>query len=208
MSGSSGVLGHAFGLVHWVSFPCGASVGNGWSADTNGSSIVGPMIGGALAKPVESLPSVFTPGSLWDRFPYLLPNLFSAICVMIGLVIGILFMEETHAEKKKRRDRGLELGNALLSWLQRRTDKAKGKTTIKDAEEQPLLFETDESLPVYLSTEESPSSPSASDACCRRTPDDLEARGNHGQKTESKPTGKIFTKPVVIIIASYGILAL
>ncbi|KAK4238863.1 hypothetical protein C8A03DRAFT_43465 [Achaetomium macrosporum] len=159
-------------------------------------SIVGPMIGGALAKPVESLPSVFAPGSIWDRFPYLLPNVFSAVCVSLGVVIGILFLEETHAEKKLCRDRGRELGNHLLSLLPGRSEKSKGKLPAKDAEEQPLLVET-ESLPGYLTGKVS-ASPSSPSGVSQQEPIDLEGL---------KPVTRIFTKPVLTIIASYGILA-
>ncbi|EAQ88066.1 hypothetical protein CHGG_04685 [Chaetomium globosum CBS 148.51] len=180
----SGVLGNAVGLV------------------CRGSSIVGPMIGGALAKPVDTLPSVFTPGSIWDRFPYLLPNLFSAICVSVGVVIGLLFLEETHAEKKKGRDRGVELGNYLLSYLQARSAKAEGKLPAKNSEEQPLLFETEETLPGYLTNGDSASS------VCEQEPVGFEeASGAPAPKQDGKPTARIFTKPVITIIASYGILA-
>lgn len=167
------------------------------------------MIGGALAKPVENLPSVFTPGSLWDRYPYLLPNLFSAICVFIGVAIGLLFLEETHAEKKQERDRGVELGKYLLTFLPGRSEKAKGKSPANDGEEQPLLSETEESLPGYL-TSGSParhSSASASGSSAQG-PIDLEEACVQVSKPEPKPVTRIFTKPVVTIIASYGILAL
>lgn len=161
------------------------------------------MIGGALAKPVDTLPSVFTPGSIWDRFPYLLPNLFSAICVSVGVVIGLLFLEETHAEKKKGRDRGVELGNYLLSYLQARSAKAEGKLPAKNSEEQPLLFETEETLPGYLTNGDSASS------VCEQEPVGFEeASGAPAPKQDGKPTARIFTKPVITIIASYGILAL
>jgi hypothetical protein len=161
------------------------------------------MIGGALAKPVDSLPSIFQPGSLWDRFPYLLPNLFSACCVFFGVIIGLLFLEETHAEKKQRRDRGVELGKCILSYLSGKGRKSKGKVAVNDAEEQPLLSDTDESLPGYLSdgsdaatvAEEGRSS--LDETCVRAVP-----------KMDAKPVTKIFTKPVLTIIASYGILAL
>ncbi len=165
------------------------------------------MIGGALAKPVENLPSVFAPGSLWDRFPYFLPNLFSAICVTLGVVIGLLFLEETHAEKKLERDRGVELGNFLLSYL---PGNREAESPAKEAEEQPLLFETEESLPGYL-TNGSPSG--SSSASSSRTPeqeaiDFEEASCSQGSNAETKKTTTIFTKPVLTIIASYGILAL
>ncbi|KAH6631817.1 major facilitator superfamily domain-containing protein [Chaetomium tenue] len=165
-------------------------------------SIVGPMIGGALAKPVDTLPSVFAPGSIWDRFPYLLPNLFSAICVSVGVVIGLLFLEETHAEKKKGRDRGVELGNYLLSYLQGRSAKAKGKLPAKNSEEQPLLFETEETLPGYLTNGDS-----APSVCEQERVGFEEASGAPAPKQDGKPAARIFTRPVITIIASYGILA-
>ncbi|KAL2175663.1 major facilitator superfamily domain-containing protein [Thermothelomyces heterothallicus CBS 202.75] len=169
-------------------------------------SIVGPMIGGALAKPVESLPSVFAPGSIWDRFPYLLPNLFSATCVSLGVIIGLLFLEETHAEKKKHRDRGVELGNYLLSLLPSWGTRDKGRSPAKGSEEeQPLLFDAEESLPGYLTSEDlaGPSSVSGPSGLVQQ-----EARtSSQLSQQESKPVARIFTKPVVTIIASYGILA-
>ena len=161
------------------------------------------MIGGALAKPVDTLPSVFAPGSIWDRFPYLLPNLFSTICVSVGVVIGLLFLEETHAEKKKGRDRGVELGNYLLTYLQGKSAKSKGKLPAKNSEEQPLLFETEESLPGYLTNGNSVASTGGQEPIGFE-----EACGSPAPKQDGKPAGRIFTRPVVTIIASYGILAL
>lgn len=163
------------------------------------------MIGGALAKPVENLPAIFKPGTIWERFPYLLPNLFSSICVFVGLVIGVLFLEETHAEKRLQRDRGLELGNYLLSRIPR---KRSCTTKGGNPEEQPLLFETDEPLPGYLTTERSRNSLEFGARGCSF---DIEA-SNHADRirpirSEKKP-GKVLTRSVILIIASYGILAL
>ena len=36
--------------------------------------LVGPLIGGALARPAEKLPWIAPPGSLFARFPYALPT--------------------------------------------------------------------------------------------------------------------------------------
>ncbi|KAK4126177.1 MFS general substrate transporter [Parathielavia appendiculata] len=166
-------------------------------------SIVGPMIGGALAKPVENLPSVFAPGSLWDRFPYLLPNLFSAICVSLGVITGLLFLEETHAEKRHHRDRGRELGDYLLSHLRGSSELAEDRSLAKDAENQPLLFETEESLPGYLTNGDSARQSSAIGISGQEARDLEEGCGSQG----SKKATTIFTKPVVTIISSYGILA-
>ncbi|KAK4165881.1 major facilitator superfamily domain-containing protein [Cladorrhinum sp. PSN259] len=161
-------------------------------------SIVGPMIGGALAKPVDAFPGLFSPGSIWERFPYLLPNLFSACCVFCGVIIGILFLEETHAEKRKQRDWGLELGKSLLArlpWRKAETGRTiEGKKPAKRPEEQPLLTSSEELLPSYLT-----------DSTLGESLDLEEGGGD--QQAEKEPVANIFTKPVLTVIASYGILA-
>ncbi|KAI1505288.1 major facilitator superfamily domain-containing protein [Biscogniauxia marginata] len=173
-------------------------------------SIIGPMIGGALARPCISYPSLFAPGTIWDRYPYLLPNLFSAFIVLVGVVNGILFLEETHAEKRLTHDRGLEIGNWILSLLpnfrgcaESRDEKTKA---VESSEEQPLI-EHDEPLPGYRTNQNSPgnsprlgSTPAPS---ISRDPLDLaEARVDVGVGFS-----KIFTRPVILNIVSFGILA-
>ncbi|XP_020101475.1 probable peptide/nitrate transporter At3g43790 isoform X1 [Ananas comosus] len=49
--------------------------------------IVGPAIGGYFAQPAEKYPEIFSPNSVWGRFPYFLPCLcisFFAVCVFIS----------------------------------------------------------------------------------------------------------------------------
>ena len=163
------------------------------------------MIGGALAKPVESFPSIFPRGSLWDQFPYLLPNLFSAVCVFVGVIVGLLFLEETHAEKKLQRDRGVELGNCVMSRLRGANGCARSKCEKKDEDAEVLsLLEGDELLPGYSTTTQTETTtPPFPD------PATLESatRGELSDP-EKKAVGRIFTKPVVLNIVSYGILAL
>ncbi|KAI8633327.1 MFS general substrate transporter [Xylariaceae sp. FL1651] len=174
-------------------------------------SIIGPMIGGALARPCVSYPSLFAPGTIWDRYPYLLPNLFSAFVVLIGVINGFLFLEETHARKKMERDRGLEVGNWILSMFTgfRKCSvprDEKSKLPGHDDELQPLINH-DEDLPKYRSNENSPeNSPrirSASVLSIARDPLDL------GQAREHIGVGisRTFTRPVVLNIISFGILA-
>jgi len=160
------------------------------------------MIGGALAKPVESMPSIFLPGSLFDKLPYLLPNLFSATCVFIGLIIGILFLEETHAEKKLRRDGGVEFGNYLLSRMTL-AKKSKGKAP----EEQPLLGESEEALPGYRSADAFDPPAESLDLAVRNRPD-VEDGGEAGLPKIEKPRVKTFNRTTVLIIITFGILAL
>ena len=57
--------------------------------------IVGPAIGGLLARPAIQYPDVFDQDGLWGRYPYLLPSL---VCAIIAMFTGIgiaLFMPET-----------------------------------------------------------------------------------------------------------------
>jgi hypothetical protein len=61
------------------------------------------------------------PGSIFDKYPFLLPNLVCTVFVVVGVLIGFFFLEETHVDKKDRRDVGLEMGRWMLeklSWAQ------------------------------------------------------------------------------------------
>ncbi|KAG5981960.1 hypothetical protein E4U55_002468 [Claviceps digitariae] len=182
-------------------------------------SIIGPMIGGALARPCISYPDLFPRGTIWDRYPYLLPNLFSAVTVLFGVIVGFLFLEETHASKKQQRDAGRELGDRLLCLIQnvplcrslvRNVEKEDlltrnrptGYNTITGATRDSGMSETEEILPAYQSRENSPrltprgARPTASPAAVTE-PSEV--------KSETKMV--IFTKPVILNIMSYGILA-
>lgn len=174
------------------------------------------MIGGALARPCISYPNLFARGTIWDKYPYLLPNLFSAATVFVGVVIGLLFLEETHADKKSQRDRGREIGDHLASWFCGVT----GCKGTRSHEKQALLDddhqrgylataspratrqrEDDELLPAYQSQENSP-----------RLAPQADQRSVSSVALEREPLPeqkmKIFTKPVIMNIVSYGILAL
>ncbi|KAI8679648.1 MFS domain-containing protein [Fusarium keratoplasticum] len=175
-------------------------------------SIIGPMIGGALARPCISYPEIFARGTIWDRYPYLLPNLFSAATVFVGVIIGLLYLDETHAEKKTQRDRGREIGDYLATLFGQVTKcngrgRAPEKKALLDGERHVSYGsrhgssssdEEDEALPAYQSQESSP----------RLAPMD-DTRSLESQPLEpivqEKP--KTFTKPVIMNIISYGILA-
>lgn len=176
------------------------------------------MIGGALARPCISYPEIFARGTIWDRYPYLLPNLFSAAAVFVGVIIGLLFLEETHAQKKHQRDRGRELGDYLVKLcggVTKCNGRARGpeKQALLDGDRQigymsngsrPLstTSEEDETLPAYRSQENSPRlAPQADTRSVRSAP--LEPAIPVVQ-----PKRKTFTKPVVMNIIAYGILAL
>ncbi|KAH8912058.1 major facilitator superfamily transporter [Coniochaeta sp. PMI_546] len=65
-----------------------------WSIGT----IIGPAIGGTFADPHDSFPHLFPRGSLFDRFPYLLPNLICAGLLLISILLGYFLLEETHPD--------------------------------------------------------------------------------------------------------------
>lgn len=62
-----------------------------WSVGT----IVGPCIGGTFADPHETWPDIFPRGSIFDRFPYLLPNLICSALLFISIILGYFLLEET-----------------------------------------------------------------------------------------------------------------
>ncbi|KAF4760825.1 hypothetical protein HAV15_005283 [Penicillium sp. str.  len=154
-------------------------------------SIIGPAMGGALAQPCDNYPALFARSTLWDKFPFLLPNLVCITVLVCGIVVGFLFLEETHPEKKHRRDPGLELGHWLvnLCWGSRVQLPDHSDVDVKEKYfDAPPGYETAESSPCLRPVDDSAS------ADC-----DLE-----GQKS---PAPKAFTRQVILAIVAYGILA-
>jgi hypothetical protein len=204
MGVSAGLLDHAVRVVFRVGHP--ALRRQVKDAD-GGRSILGPALGGALARPCDNYPTLFSPSGLFGRFPFLLPNMVCAGILATGVVIGLLFLEETHEIKKHERDRGRELGR----WMVRQCKKPAhpirvSKAGEADLEESRSLLE-DEAPPGYRTTEGSPPDPSS------RAPSPSAPRSDGGGKRARrtvKPCGvqKAFTRPIVLIIMAYGILAL
>lgn len=87
----------------------------------NVGTVVGPLIGGSkyFTRPKTGVILAFSLGSLYDSFlnkyPYALSNVVVALFLWTSMVIGFLFLEETHPKLWKRRDRGLEVGD----WIRR-----------------------------------------------------------------------------------------
>lgn len=69
-----------------------------WSIGT----IIGPAIGGTFADPHRTYPHLFPEGGLFDRLPYLLPNLICAGLLLLSVVLGYFLLEETHPDMKPR----------------------------------------------------------------------------------------------------------
>lgn len=113
----------------------------------NTGSIFGPMIGGVLANPynIGSEEHLDRP-NLLQRFPYALPNLVSAVFFMIGITVGVLFLEETLETLQGRRDWGLRLGDKLVKVVKSHTLKfgelarlRKSDVQDESGEREPLI---------------------------------------------------------------------
>ena len=68
-----------------------------WSIGT----IVGPAIGGMLARPAEAYPDTFSEDGLFGHFPWLLPNLVCALIMLVSIIGGFFWLEETHPDLRK-----------------------------------------------------------------------------------------------------------
>lgn len=156
-----------------------------------------------MARPVLGYPSLFATGTIWDRFPYLLPNLVCTVIVSCGVVIGILFLEETHAEKKYRRDPGLEAGKWILSKFTPCANlKASRSEKIEDLDERLSLL--DDQPPGYCTTAGSPNLPSTPSP---EPQEALDLNASHIAPRSKPAATKAFTRQVVLNIVGYGILA-
>lgn len=65
------------------------------SAGYSVGAIIGPILGGALARPAIQYPGTFSSTGLWAYFPFLLPCLASAAVTAVSLILSILFLQET-----------------------------------------------------------------------------------------------------------------
>jgi hypothetical protein len=83
-------------------------------------SIVGPILGGALASPATKMPQWFGNSTFFKTFPFALPNLVSGVFFTIGIIEGILFLKESLESKKYNRDYGREAGQWLIGLFTRR----------------------------------------------------------------------------------------
>ena len=152
-------------------------------------SIIGPAVGGALADPIRQYPEFFKPGGFLEEYPYALPNLFASAVLVIGVGVGILFLEETHVELKHKRDYGRELGKKLVALFSFRKTSPWYWSDSTDAEDRRKLLRP-------------------------RSPEDEVAyatfRDETPPKTASKPPplNRTFTPQIIHLIASYGLVAL
>ncbi|CAG8525501.1 2081_t:CDS:2, partial [Paraglomus occultum] len=67
--------------------------------------IIGPMLGGFLAKPAEQYPSIFGNCPFLKTYPYFLPCFVASLICLFGFTIGFFFLEETLESKKKQKSK-------------------------------------------------------------------------------------------------------
>lgn len=171
-------------------------------------SILGPALGGALAQPCESFPTVFARGTLFDQFPFLLPNLVCAVILAFGVLVGVLFLEETHEELKGRRDFGIEAGRWLLGHLRTRmTDEITVEKAGEAILQENFALLEDEEPPGYRTTEGSPCHPSSPSRSPNALPAGTKSKSGRGLKSQPRGVRKAFTKQVILNIAGFGLLA-
>lgn len=178
-------------------------------------AIIGSGLGGTLADPVRNYPTYFAPGTIWDRYPYLLPNVVCVGFVVLGLTVGILFLQETHEDRREKRDVGLEVGKWILNSLRRKPSNDFSSRKEGFLEETLTLVHDDDLPPDYHSTVPSPElvpTPTAGlpppayqsiEGC-----DSTKAvqRRTQGSKRKSS-LWHTFTRQVILITVGYGILA-
>ncbi|KAH7035550.1 major facilitator superfamily domain-containing protein [Microdochium trichocladiopsis] len=64
--------------------------------------IIGSAMGGFLAQPAHFYPDIFPEDGLFGQYPYLLPNLVAMIAVILAIIQGIFFLEETNPRASRQ----------------------------------------------------------------------------------------------------------
>ncbi|KAH8816864.1 MFS multidrug transporter [Xylogone sp. PMI_703] len=67
-------------------------------------AIIGPVVGGYLAEPVKNYPSIFHEGTVWDQFPYLLPNIVVVVLLLSSCTLGLFYLKEVHPKFRHEMD--------------------------------------------------------------------------------------------------------
>jgi len=112
--------------------------------------VLGPILGGALADPINSFPHLFGPNSVvggkdgvyWMKhWPYLLPNLLSATFIITAALAVILGLDETHEALKDRTDYGRRVGTFLVDLICRRPRHRYSEVHTQDDLDVPTSFD-------------------------------------------------------------------
>jgi hypothetical protein len=124
--------------------------------------------------------------------------------VLFGLAVGILFLEETHEDRKFDRDSGCEAGQWILRKIWRQDGDASFDDKDAPLDEMTSMLDHDDlNEQAYRSTSSSPTLCSTRTSISDPPPFTLD-------KTVQPPTNarQAFTTQVCLTIVCYGILAL
>lgn len=171
------------------------------------SGIIGAVIGGTLANPVKTYPSIFHGNGFLEAHPYFLPNAVCTGIVMLGLAVGFLFLEETHEEKRNHNDIGLNIGHCLLRAIPFLGSKP---TQVEESEEARRLAndEKGDYLAIPTSPQMTASRATSSDGAALPASEKDEILAQEPSLQPKVSFYKSLTKQIKLIIMSYGLLAL
>lgn len=168
----------------------------------NFGSIIGPLIGGYFTHPKEHSPYeskiVYSQTkTFFDKYPYALSNIIVASCIWFSVICAFLFLEETNAKFKHRRDYGLDIGDLFLNWCGFKTKRRPWHITL--SESRPLL--SNKTIRAINNPED---------------PDDLQINEPQLEYNAEQPVSPqlsnvsepVFNKQVILSISSNFILAM
>ncbi|KAF3925350.1 hypothetical protein ABW20_dc0109636 [Dactylellina cionopaga] len=162
-------------------------------------SIVGPMIGGFLSEPAKNYPTVFPKEGFFGRYPFALPNLFTAGILFCAFVFGTLFLEETLVGQRHRYDPGREAGKkieAFLSSLFNRSEASNAPSSksnpLRTADEEDSLL----------------TSPSAHYSTTKSSSSATSPTHNHTHPNEPLPWSQVLTPQSIYNIVLYFLIAI
>ncbi|KAF1941306.1 MFS general substrate transporter [Clathrospora elynae] len=166
-------------------------------------TIIGGSLGGLLARPAEVMP--FFKGTVFETYPFLLPNLVCTGFVVFGLAIGILYLEETHEDRKYDQDRGCEAGQWLLRKLWKRDADAAFNDKDASLDEMRSMLDDNLNAQEYRSNDSSPT------LCSTRTsisePPEFSLEKGFQAVPPAPTIRQALTKQVCLNVVCYGILA-
>lgn len=107
-------------------------------------AIAGSSLGGFTAQPAKYYPEVFSQDGIFGRFPYLLPNLIAIAVILIAMILGLLFLEETNPALVSRKQTTAAPNTAQLAQetaplLTTRSDRASSIATARSGASVPYV---------------------------------------------------------------------
>lgn len=104
-------------------------------------SIIGSAMGGFLAQPAKFYPDIFPADGLFGRYPYLLPNLVAMAVIVIAVVQGVLFLDETNPRFSKTGDGSKRLHGHVEREDQNNEDEDENTPLIRTASQPRSILE-------------------------------------------------------------------